>query len=105
MMRRRLIKIAVVCGLAIAAVYGCVSFIFPTYHVRFRLTVEVKDGDQIRTGSSVIEVTYPIQPDDFPAAEGEVSYRRVVGCAPTVDLGARGFFFCLSSTPQGPPNK
>ncbi len=87
-MRQRLTKIAIVCGLVVAAVYGCVSLVFPKYHVRFRLTVEVKDGDQIRTGSSVIEVDYSfmnIGPDN--------GYRPYFGFAPTVDLGAKGLLF------------
>jgi hypothetical protein len=88
---RPLTKIAVVCGLFIAAVYGCVSVVFPKYHVRFRLTVEVKDGDQIRTGSSVIEVDHTLQPDGI--AQGPNPFRPVVGFAPTVDLGAKGLLF------------
>jgi hypothetical protein len=103
-MRRRLIKIAVVCGLVIAAVYGCVSLVFPKYHVRFRLTVEVKDGDQIRTGSSVIEVDYRIVPDGFVNLGGESGYRPVFGSAPTVDLGPKGLLFLTflnaTRTPQ-----
>jgi hypothetical protein len=105
-MRQRLTKIAVVCGLVIAAVYGCVSLFFPKYHVRFRLTLEVKDGDQIKTGSSVIEVEYPIFPDGLmPIGAGANNgYRRVFGFAPTVDLGAKGLLFVTflnaTRTPQ-----
>jgi hypothetical protein len=101
-MRRRLIKIVIVCGLVIAAVYGCVSLVYP--HVRFRLTVEVKDGDQIRTGFSVIEVVYPLLADGLQPIVGTDPYRRVVGFAPTVDLGAKGLLFLTfvnaTRTPQ-----
>jgi hypothetical protein len=89
----RLSKIALVCALAVAAVYGCVSFFYQNYQVRFRLTAEVKDGDQIRTGSSVLEVEYPIYPDSFLNLDGPSSFRRVVGYAPTVDLGKKGLLF------------
>jgi hypothetical protein len=100
-MRQRLIKIAVVCGFVIAAVYGCVSLVFPKYHVRFRLIVEVKDGDQIRTGSSVIEVEYPISPDSLSSISGSgYSFRRVAGYAATVDLGAKGSLFLTFTNAQ-----
>ena len=59
--------------------------------VRFRLTIEVKDGDQIRTGSSVLEVGYPIGPDSLNTETS--SFRRVVGYAVTVDLGQKGLLF------------
>ena len=88
---RSLKKIAVVCVLIAAAVYGCKELFFPTYHVRFRLTLEVKDGDQIRTGASVLEVEYQIYPEGVN--DGPSSFRRVVGYAPTVDLGAKGLLF------------
>lgn len=101
---RRLIKIAVACVLVVAAVYGCVSLVFPKYHVRFRLTLEVKDGDQIRTGSSVIEVEYPIFPDSFMSIGGTNPRRSVVGYAPTVDLADKGLLFMTfidaTRTPQ-----
>jgi hypothetical protein len=87
---RLLIKIAVPCLLVVVAIYGCVSLIWQNISVRFRLTLEVKDGDQIRTGSSVLEVGYPIVPDSLNM--GTSSFRRVIGYAATVDLGEKGCF-------------
>jgi hypothetical protein len=94
-MRRRLIKIAAACVFIVAAVYGCAFLFFPKYYVRLRLTLEVKDGDQVRTGSGVIEVEYPIVPDSLMIVGGGAnnSYRRVIGAAVTVDLGANGLLF------------
>jgi hypothetical protein len=86
-----LIKIAVPCLLVVVAIYGYVSLIWQNIPVRFRLTLEVKDGDQIRTGSSVLEVEYPISPDSLQL--GGSSFRRVVGYAVTVDLGQKGLLF------------
>jgi hypothetical protein len=40
---------------------------FYDVHVRYRLTVEVQDGDQIRTGSSVIDASYNVEPDWSPS--------------------------------------
>ena len=90
---RVLIKIAVVCIVVVAAVYGCVSLLYPNMHVRFLLTVDVKDGDQIRTGSSVVEVEYFINPDFMVSLDGTTTFRRVTGYAVTVDLGEKGLLF------------
>jgi hypothetical protein len=59
-------------------------------NVRYRLTVEVQDGDRIKTGSSVIEVAYLME-DLFSDAHSDVT---VSGYAPTVDLGGKGYCFC-----------
>ena len=99
---RLLIKIAVPCLLVVIAIYGCVSLVWQNIPVRFRLTLEVKDGEQIRTGSSVLEVEYPIVPDSLNI--GTSSFRRVIGYAVTVDLGQKGLLFLTSSTPTGPRN-
>lgn len=88
---RLLIKIAVPCLLVAVAIYGCVSLIWQNIPVRFRLTLEVKDGEQIRTGSSVLEVGYPVGPDSLNT--GTSSFRRVIGYAVTVDLGQKGLLF------------
>jgi hypothetical protein len=102
---RPLIKIAAVCILVVAAVYGCVAIVFPKYHVRFRMTVEVKDGDQIRTGSSVIEVDYQIVPDGFMSIGGDNGHRPVFGSAPTVDLGAKGLLFLTFGNAERSPQQ
>ena len=88
---RLLIKIAVPCLLVVVAIYGCVSLIWQNIPVRFRLTLEVKDGEQIRTGSSVLEVEYPIVLDSLNI--GVSSFRRAIGYAVTVDLGQKGLLF------------
>ena len=51
------------------------------------------DGDEIRTGSSVLEVEYPIVPDGLNT--GISSFRRVIGYAVTVDLGEKGAAFLI----------
>lgn len=64
---------------------------FYTVHVRYRLTVEVQDGDQIKTGSSVIDVSYNIEPANTPSHWN--AFPTPVGYAPTVNLGERGMLF------------
>lgn len=64
---------------------------FYDIHVRYRLTVEVQDGEQIKSGSSVVEALYNIEPSWSPShTSGDV---RIVGSEPTVDLGRRGMVF------------
>jgi len=72
-------------------VIGYIWLSFYDVHVRYRLTVEVQDADQIKAGSSVVEASYSIQPDWLWA--GPSTHVRIVGYAPTVDLGENGLLF------------
>jgi hypothetical protein len=72
-------------------VAGYIWLSFYDVHVRYRLTLEVQDGDQIKTGWSVIDALYTIQPDWIWS--GPNTYVRVIGYAPTVDLGEKGMLF------------
>ncbi len=83
---------AIFVGIAVVGIaYWLINY--PTIHVRYRLTLEVQDGDEIKSGTSVISVTYNIYPDSFESLGGPSSYRPVVGYAPTVDLGTKGLLF------------
>lgn len=76
---------------------------FYSIHVRYRLTVEVQDGDQVKTGSSVIDVAYSIQPDQAVNLGGRDTRAIAVGYAPTVDLGEKGLLFLtFGNAPLGP---
>jgi hypothetical protein len=78
-------------GLVILAV-GYLWLSFYDVHVRYRLTVQVQDGDEIRTGSSVIDASYSMEPDW--TWSGPHTYDpEVIGYAPTVDLGKKGMLF------------
>jgi hypothetical protein len=86
------------CLVALGIVVGLVLFVtgyfwlnFYTIHVRYRLTIEVSVGDQIKTGSSVIDVAYHIQPEYAPGVPSP--HPDAVGYAPTVDLGEKGMLF------------
>jgi hypothetical protein len=72
-------------------------------HVRYRLTVEVQDGDQIKTGSSVIDGSYPMKPNWSPGhPTSDTGYD---GYAPTVDLGDKGMLFLAFSPPERTPEQ
>jgi hypothetical protein len=76
---------------------------FYSINVRYRLTVEVQDGDQVKTGSSVIDVAYSIQPDQAVNLGGRDTHPTVTGYAPTVDLGEKGLLFLtFANAPSGP---
>ncbi|OKO82503.1 hypothetical protein [Bradyrhizobium sp. AS23.2] len=82
----------IVLGIFAGAAIALIALIWIRFHsidVRYRLTVEVQDGDQIKAGSSVIDVAYPMA-DIFTDALPDVS---ISGYAPTVDLGEKGLLF------------
>ena len=57
-------------GIPVALVAGLVVLLWVTFyaiHVRYRLTIEVQDGDQIKTRSSVIDVSYNMEPANTPS--------------------------------------
>jgi hypothetical protein len=89
-MKGWLVALAILVGLALVVV-GYLWLSFYDIHVRYRLTIEVQDGDQIRTGSSVIDASYTIQPDYIWA--GPNTHVEIDGYAPTVDLGEKGMLF------------
>jgi hypothetical protein len=86
-MKGFLVALGILTGLVIAFVW----LNFYNIHVRYRLTVEVQDGDQVKTGSSVIDVAYNIEPDWSPSQFN--GFPTPVGYAPTVDLGENGLLF------------
>ena len=69
-------------------VTGLFWFEFYDVHVRYRLTLEVQDGNQIKTGSSVVEASYDIQPSW--SWSGPNTFVHVEGSEPVVDLGEKG---------------
>jgi hypothetical protein len=86
--------LGILAGLAILGI-GYIRLSFYDVQVRYRLTVEVQDSAQIKTGSSVIELSYNIEPAWSPSHFN--SFPTPVGYAPTVDLGERGMLFLTFS--------
>src|SRR4051812_18867488 len=90
-MKGCLVSLGMIVGLAVIVVVAAFRLNFYDVHVRYRLTVEVQDGDQLKTGSSVVEALYDIQPTWSWSGPG--NHTRVIGYAPTVDLGDKGLLF------------
>jgi hypothetical protein len=91
-------------GIPVALVAGLVVLLWVNFydiHVRYRLTIEVQDGDQIKTGSSVIDVSYNIEPANTPSHWN--GFPQHVGYAPTVDLGDKGLLFLTFSNMERTP--
>jgi hypothetical protein len=101
-MKGCLVAIGILAGLAILAA-GFFWLNFYNIHVRYRLTVEVQDGDQIKTGASVIDVSYNIEPTWSPSHFN--SFPVPVGYAPTVDLGEKGMLFLTFSNATRTPEQ
>jgi hypothetical protein len=90
-MKGCLVALGIPVGLVILVI-GIFWLNYYDVHVRYRLTVEVQDGDQIKTGSSVIDAAYRIDPGWI--WEGPHDYDPdIVGYLPTVDLGKEGMLF------------
>jgi hypothetical protein len=101
-MKGCLVALGIFAGLVIFVV-GFFRLNFYDVHVRYRLTVEVQDGDQIKTGSSVIDVSYNIEPDWSPSHFN--AFPVPVGYAPTVDLGEKGMLFLTFSNATRTPEQ
>lgn len=100
-MKGCLVTLGLLFVLVMIVVIAILRLNFYDVHVRYRLTVEVKDDDQIKAGSSVIDVLYDMQPDW--TWSGPHTYDpRVVGYAPTVDLGEKGLLFLTFDQTQTP---
>jgi hypothetical protein len=90
-MKGCLVAVGILVGIVVLVVVFVLSG-FQHIHVRYRVTVEVQDGEQIRMGSSIIDASYDIEPD-YVTWSGPNTYVRVEGYAPTVDLGEKGLLF------------
>jgi hypothetical protein len=99
-MKGCLVALGIVAGLMVTAT-GVFRLNFYDVHVRYRLTVEVQDGDQIKTGSSVVEASYNIEPTW--SWSGRNPHVRTVGFEPTVDLAEKGMLFLSFSNATRTP--
>ena len=90
-----LAPVAVLCGLG----WGYFQINYPTCTFRYKLTAEVITPDGLKTGSSVIEVSYSHYPD---SGGGPSANLGIVGEAVYVDLGSgKNLFVTLTSAHSG----
>ena len=74
--------------------------LFPSWTIRYRLTIHVAVGDEVRSGSGVIEMIWHSQ-RNYPLTEVPWSL-EIRGEAISVDLGSRGPVFVLLDPPEAP---
>ena len=96
-MRRGLL---VLLGVAAALLAVWELVLFPSWTVRYRLTIDVAVDDEIRSGSGVIEMIWTDMSNN-PLMHGrwDLTFR---GEAFSLDLGSRGRLFALLSSPKAP---
>jgi hypothetical protein len=88
---------------SLAMCFGLYKIKYPTYTYRYRMTVEIEAGGQIRSGSSVIEVTVTRVPQILPeagpyerSAEGQAVFvdlpdgKNIVALLTSGQFGERG---------------
>jgi hypothetical protein len=97
---KRPTKSVFVFALIIAGGYLAYLAIFPTYYLRYRLTLDVSVDGVTHTGSGVVEISYQPVPDWLGAGfEGSRFGGRMHGYAITVDLGKYGLLFVVNHLP------
>lgn len=92
---KRIVKFLVICVLVLSGCYGAYILAYPTYHVRYRLSLDVEVDGKVQTSSGVVEIEYPIT-SDHRFGEGRKFGGYLHGNAITIDLGARGLIFVVN---------
>jgi hypothetical protein len=82
--------IGLVCVLA-----GAWFYYFPTYHHRYKMTVEIEADGEIHTGTGLVDVRYFWQEPLKGLAGGAGTSNSMRGRAPIIDLGKRGLILAL----------
>jgi hypothetical protein len=83
--------------LVILSYAGC-KIVYPSRTVNFRMTYEVETPEGLKAGSGVLAATKTI----FPEINGRTGWAATNGEAVVVDLGKRGTFYALLSSPSHP---
>ena len=76
-----------------AALLGAWEFWLSPFVIRYRLTIDVAVGDEIKRGSGVIQTSW--EKSDWFGLDGRRWAVDVTGQAVVIDLGARGVLFSL----------
>jgi hypothetical protein len=80
-------RLGIVAALIVVGILAFYKLAYPTYTYRYRMTVNVEVDGQVRSGSSVIEVSVIRQPEFLPGVRSVDQIER--GEAVFVDLGAK----------------
>lgn len=95
-----IMKFVVICTVVVVAGYFVYRLAFPTYSLRYRLTLVFEVDGVEHAGSGVVEISIQPAPDWLVSGlEGSHFGGKLHGYAITVDLGNRGLLFVLNSIP------
>ena len=87
---------------AIAAVLiGVWFYLFPTYHHRYKMTVEIEADGAVHTGVGMVDVRAQWQEAFARLIAGDKVTYSVTGRAALVDLGKKGVVLALLESPGG----
>lgn len=75
--------------------YGAFAILYPTTRLHARITIDVETPEGLKTGSSVQEIVFSVEPCPLCNTSGPKFRRHVRGEAVAVDLGPRGTLFAL----------
>jgi hypothetical protein len=99
-------KVGGICAIVIAIPYLAYLMIFPTFHIRYRLSLETEFDGQAHTSSGVVEIGYQIMPDSLRGLSGGSYFGGVMrGNAITIDLGQHGLVFVVNMMSLAPARK
>lgn len=90
-MKTRAIALAVLVGFS----YATWSYFYPTSKLHAKITIDVETPEGLKTGSSVQEVIYSLEPCPVCNTAGPKLRRNVRGEAVAVDIGSRGVLFAI----------
>ena len=94
-----LAPVVMLCALT-GAIYAYFQHEYPTCTFRYKLTAEVQTPDGVKTGSSVVEVSYPSPP--IIKTDGRLVGNWLTGEATYVDLGqGKNLFITLGTLDSG----
>ncbi len=97
----RLQKFLVGCGVVLLLCCAAYAFTFPTYYVRYKLSLDFDVDGTVQTSSGVVEIAYPIGTDFFAPIGGGRAFSGVFhGNAITIDLHERGLLFVVNRMAQ-----
>ena len=88
-------KLAVVILMLIGLGYGAWAIFYPTTRLHAKITIDVETPEGLKTGSSVQEIVFSLEPCPLCNHTGPKLRRNVRGEAVAIDLGSRGVLFAL----------
>jgi hypothetical protein len=95
-------KVLVGCGLALLCCYAVYASAFLTYHIRYKLSLDLDVDGTVQMSSGVVGVDYPIGTDFFaPIGGGRAFYGVFRGNAVTIDLHEHGLLFVVNQMALG----